>query len=206
MKRTLVALLTLAPLHLSAQSADAAPDLCWRGRPAPRCEWTLLTELGIEYPLLSTRTTVDVPGGTPYVADAFQERLTIAGGLLRSVGARSAIGGLASFGVGNGGRKTLEGRYRVYLDGSTSVNLTGGFLSTHVEPANPVARGGTFAAGFTWRDLVGAHARFDLVTADGKSYSSIAAGAHLGQRASLGGGVVLGLGYAILAAIYSGFE
>lgn len=204
MKRTLLALLVLIPSGLVAQSGTR--DLCWRGRPENRCEWTVLTELGVEYPFVSTRTTVDAGGGVPYVADAFEERLTIAGGLLQSVGQRSAIGGIATFGVGNMERISLEGRYRLFLDGSTSVNLSGGFLSTHVQPANPIARGGTMAAGFTWRDLVGVHGRFDLVQADGRNYSSIAVGSHLGQRASVAGGVALGIGWAILAAIYSGFE
>src|SRR5690349_12478965 len=99
MKRTtLVALICCAPIALPGQGTDTTSrrdaSLCWRGRPAPRCEWILLTELGLEYPITSTRSGGIPAQGDGFVTDAFEERLTVGGGLLRTVGTRSAIGGL----------------------------------------------------------------------------------------------------------------
>jgi hypothetical protein len=57
------------------------------------------------------------------------------------------------------------------------------------------------AVGLTWADLIGGHARVDVVRADGRTYNSIAAGGHFGQRAGIGVGLLLGAAFAILNAV-----
>lgn len=208
---SILALLCCLPVTLPAQAPDTSArrggNVCWRGRPAPRCDWIVLTELGIEYPITSTRSSGVPPLGNGFVTDAFEERLTVAGGLLRTVGTRSAVGGLYTWGLGSLDRRTLEGRYRRWLDGqTTSVELSGGWLRTHLQPDNPHGTGATLALGLTFADLVEGHVRLDAVRARGETYNSVAVGGRLGQRGGVAGGILLAIGFAILLGIYSGFE
>ena len=203
--------LTVSSLAVEAQSppTNGRSDggLCWRGRPAPRCTWLLLSELGAEYPITSTETQVDVVGSPGYIAPAFEARLTASVGLLRTVGQHAAMGGVASAGLGSLGRAAAEARYRRWSGTSaTSAELSAGYLTTRLQPANDRAQGITGAAGLTWADLVGAHLRVDVVQAQGRRYRSLAAGAHLGQRAGVAGALALGLYVIVFGAIYSGFE
>ena len=110
------ALLTLLQLAASAPQPAAAvatestkhSTLCWRARPAPRCQWFLVTELGMAR---SSR-------------DAYNPRVDLALGLMRNVGRRAAIGAsvLASADESHS-RSGFIVRYRRWLDPRIALEI-----------------------------------------------------------------------------------
>lgn len=110
----MLVLLTLLQLTASAADSTKHSTLCWRARPAPRCQWFLVTEFGM--------------GGSS--RDAYSPRGDVAIGLMRNVGRRAAIGGafLAS-GDESHSRSGFIVRYRRWLDSRLAVEIGAGPIS-----------------------------------------------------------------------------
>ena len=108
----MIALLAVLQLAAAAPSDSMKHStLCWRARPAPRCQWILVTESGMSN---SSR-------------DAYSPRGDIAIGLMRILGPRAAIG--AAFLGGGDESHSRSGfivRYRRWLDRRVALEIGAG--------------------------------------------------------------------------------
>lgn len=97
----------------AASSADSTKHstVCWRARPAPRCQWLLVTEFGMSH---SSR-------------DTYSPRADVHLGLMRNVGSRSAVGASILMSSDESHRRSgLIIRYRRWIDRRLAVELGAG--------------------------------------------------------------------------------
>lgn len=195
-------LLLLVPVGaVAAQTAvRPAPGGCFRGAPADRCSWFVLTEGGVHY-----RFTDVTPG---------DERVLLSGalGFMVNTSSGTAWGGEAFAGVEGEVRGGLALRWRKWLGGRSSLDLAAGAhllgdaTSGTVQAGSPM-----FQARYTLGDQLGASARLDLLRIHNgcphdmclqpESWTSarLYGGGEIGSSLGLGAMIVAGLAVAAFA-------
>lgn len=216
---TLLALMGLVPTQAGAQpagsdSARAQPGarrFCFRGRRPPACHWFLLVEGGFYKPIHNTVRTVPAPterwDPRGLIPGAFGNHGTWEIGAMANLDRHSALGATALWGVGGVGsfRKGVRARYRLWLDGTTSVEVAAGPLWMSVEDA-----GGARGVGMTadlrvnFSDKYALNVRVDRV--DSRNFAAghaVYVGGSLGSKHAIVGtgvGIVLTLIGVMVAA------
>ena len=114
--------MTLSPDMLPAQGDTASAHWCYRGHPAPRCSGFVLTEFGASFPIADNGQT----RGPLYTWEL---------GVMANRGTRHAFGA-ALFAQARDEvlAAGIRPRVRVWLTGSTSVDLAPGLVLTGSSP------------------------------------------------------------------------
>jgi hypothetical protein len=132
----------------STESSRAQPTVrrfCFRGRPAPVCDWFFLVEGGFYKPMYNTIRPVpaateryDVRGLIP---GAFGNHGTWEIGAMANVDKRSAFGATALWGAGGVGsfRTGVRARYRLWLKDTLSLEVASGPIWMTIKDAGGAA-------------------------------------------------------------------
>ena len=163
----------------TASRASAPPKPgCYRAQPKPSCLGFLVTDVGMEMPLYTTRRDVAIPNRGNA---EFQGRIVWSLGLMRNTGngatgpVVSLVGEFAASGIS----RMAEWRYRRWLGATNAVDVGVGYKTTHVTRADasdvPV-RGFTAMAGWTPNRWVGVSGRVDIVGGDGQTHRAVMLG------------------------------
>ena len=210
-----VVLLALAlPTPGVAQSdSAAAPRLCWRGRPLPKCNAFWVTESGGDFVISTTReeTVIDNGAGstrterTPH----FSNRWSITIGPMFNTSALRAIGGTLSISplYNNGFRLAPELRRRWWTPEGGALDLTVGPVASDVRHLgnrrSDTEYGLTAAVYLVGGDVINFNTRADLLLTGGKPMLGTTVGVGLGSRPGLYGTLIAGL--LLVGLIRSGF-
>jgi hypothetical protein len=203
---TIVALcgVTLAG-GVAAQAAAVRPPPggCFRGAPADRCSWFVLTEAGVHY-----RLTDVIPGDEHVLFNG-------ALGFMVNTAGGAAWGGEAFAGVEGDVRGGLALRWRRWLGGRSSLDLAAGAHLLGDASSGTVQAGSPmFQARYTLGDQLGASARFDLLRIRNgcpdencfprESWTSgrLYVGGEFGSSLGLGAMIVAGLALAALVVSF----
>ena len=162
--------------------AEPSPDAprqpgCWRAQPMPRCSGFFLTDIGLEYPVLGTRT----PNAGRLRPD-FPFRLTWNVGIMGTRGRHSHGGAIGITSDDNEGSPLpflVEYRYRNWLGGHAALDAGLGYRRNGVRDslgAVRAAHGVTLMAGFTPNRWIGASVRADMVRRAGRTHSGVLLG------------------------------
>jgi hypothetical protein len=192
-RRTILsATIVLAVMLIGARDASAQRDttllpkthqrlLCWRGRPEAQCRSFLITEIGVDHPVVTTRSSVGGTCGT--VGDDFCTRRLLALGLMINVDRRQAIG--ASVSRIDDGDLTdpplIELRYRRW-NGSTGVDFSAG--PRQVTLGSPGSASGLTASVGAEAGYVAGNVRVDVLRAEGRSYRAVFVGGRVTSHAA----------------------
>jgi hypothetical protein len=204
-----------APLQ-AQDSTTALPKLCYRGRPAPKCQRFVLTEVGYYARAAGSRETFTnsytgndgLPATSSYTQDDIASQLTWEVGLMANRGPRAALGATLLLGIGHGGGDIgLKGRYRRWLspDG-VALDVGAGVISGSMDGAS----GGVTASGLTTdvalnaADYGAVVLRMDVMRAEGRTASALYGGVRLGSRPAIAGTGVLALGFVLILAALAG--
>jgi hypothetical protein len=190
-------LLTVAALSLTP--AEAAAQVCFRGRPAPACRSFLVSEFLVGAKFRETRYTE-----TAWVGNW-------EAGLLVNLAGRSAVGGSVLGAItGAGNRLAFKGRYRYWLAPSLALDLGPGVVvvaSPGGAEGDLDGPGFTGHAGVMWKDIAGVSLLYEAVPfrnpLDGLegTESGFGVGARFGAQAGGIGGVLAFAGLVIMGAI-----
>ena len=146
---------------------------CWRARPMPECRMVFLTDIGVDFPLHTTRTT------NPRYRNAFPARLNWSIGLMRN-GDRHSHG--LSFGVTGETAGEFPGiveyRYRYWLGPNSALDAGFGWKRHDVGQDDDLVQGNgmTFLAGFTPSRWFGANVRYEFLHAAGTTHRGLMLG------------------------------
>lgn len=181
---------------VAAQASPVRPAAggCFRGAPADRCSWFLLTESGVHY-----RLTDLIPG---------DERVLFSGslGLMVNTPGGAAWGGEAFAGLEGDLRGGLALRWRRWLGGRSSLDVAAGVHLLGNASGGAVRAGSPMVqARYTLGDLLGASARLDVLAIRNGCPEAIcfSRGSWTSERLYVGGelGSSLGLGAMVLAGL-----
>jgi hypothetical protein len=154
-----------------------AEDVCWRGRPSAACRYFLITEFGLGGNL----STPADPARADHVST---EMLIYDLGFMTNIGGGSAIGATISFKAMYETRLGFFGRYRRWLGGEWSLDLSPGIILIGSSNDGDYAleypaAGGRVTIGYG--DWIGAGIGMELVRVrDGDTEIDWYADAHLG--------------------------
>ena len=214
----LVALCWVSPLQLAAQDSTRVPTkLCYRGRPAPKCQRFVVTEVGYYARVASTGQTFTLSspnGDGPPTTYSYTNRdmgsqLTWEAGMMANRGPRAALGATLLLGAGTGGGNVgLKGRYRRWLtpDGM-ALDVGAGVISGSAYSAGARDVTGTGLTGdvaLNAADYGAVVLRVDMLRVDGRNTSAIFGGVRLGSRPALLGTGALAVGFGLLLLALSG--
>jgi hypothetical protein len=196
MLRLLVALaVTLgAVAQGQADSARQPTRFCWAHvQPAPRCSAFLVTEIGVEHPMYTTRLTT--PNAQGWTGDYYATRLNLAAGVMVNNGASRAIGFVG--GVDPQSQDVVlsreELRYRVWRE-SKAYDIGAG-LAQYDSGVKDPARGITASVGVEASRFAG-DVRLDLMRANGRAVRGVFVS---GRLTSINAPIAIGLaGLAVL--------
>jgi hypothetical protein len=188
MSATRIMLLVLA--LVAATSLDLQAQMCFSGRPLPKCKAFMLTEFGYSRRLNDSHR--DVYSGRWY--------LTAELGAMVNRGYRSALGAALFFGAeDDGSRWGLRPRYRRWLSGTISLDVAPGILfagtDNRFQPSFP-GFSGQLSLGVG--DLVGVTTQLEIIPSDALGTRTEW---FVGVRGGSGIGIVGGLATFVLAAI-----
>lgn len=158
-------------------------DLCFRGRPFPRCESFFLIEVEAGGPLGTTRHSTSA-GSVP----DFNRYVQFNMGFMGNVGGRDsahAIGGVAEFTPVMGDldqeRLAIVVRRRTWFANKLIELGAGPLAARQLKPAAPFAYGATIEAAAGYGDLVALTAGLDLAANRDHRTASFRAGVRLGS-------------------------
>jgi hypothetical protein len=190
-RRTISTAIIATAMMLGARDVAAQRDttpppkthaglLCWRGRPEAQCRSFLITEIGIDHPVVTTRSSAGGTCGT--VGDDFCTRRLLALGLMVNVD-RQAFG--ASISRVDDGDLTdpplIELRYRRW-NGSTGVDFSAG--PRQVALGSPGSASGLTASVGAEVGYVAGNVRVDVLRAEGRSYRAVFVGGRVTSHAA----------------------
>lgn len=171
------------PVDTTIQAVDSAntgaprPN-CWRASPRPPCEGFFLTEIGVDFPMLSTRR--DDPA--TLARRDFGARMMWSFGIMGTKG-RHSHGGVFSFGPEGGVDERIphsfEYRYRNWLNEGTAVDAGIGYRATGMWKNGTgliPAKGVTAMVAFTPNRWIGVSLRGELVRSGGRERRALLAG------------------------------
>jgi hypothetical protein len=166
----------------SGPSAGAR-GLCWRPRPAPRCRSFLVTEVGYEHPVITSRV-----GGFEPDPD-FGGRFVGAIGVMVNRGPSVAWGGLLAGAAGDHPEDfslRAEARYRKWIGPTRGIDLSAGVATKPVDTPlrEPVRAHGLTAAVGVERGFVRAEARIDALYGGGRPRGAALVGVRFGSYAA----------------------
>ena len=158
------------------EPAPARAPGCWRAQPMPRCPGFFLTDVSIETPVYSSRST----DGVGVLRRDFPVRLAWSVGFMATVGRHSHGGALAITSEETTSAGTvIEYRYRNWLGGEGAFDAGVGYRRGSVRSAGEFARadGGTVMAGYTPNRWIGVTLRGDMMRARGRTHHALMLGA-----------------------------
>jgi hypothetical protein len=184
-----VLLLTCPDAHAQRDTGATSPPstatrgLCWRARPAPRCRAYLVTEVGYEHPVITSRV-----GGFEPDPD-FGGRFVASIGAMVNRGTSVAWGGVLAGAAGDDPEAfslRAEGRYRRWIGPTRGIDLSAGVATKPVQTPlrEPVRAHGITAAIGVERGFVRADARIDALYGGGRPRGAVLVGVRFGSYAA----------------------
>jgi hypothetical protein len=168
----------------ASPTATGTRGLCWRPRPAPRCRAYLVTEVGYEHAVITSRV-----GGFEPNPD-FSGRFVWSLGAMANRGANAALGGLLSASAGDepegSGLLRAEGRYRKWIGPTRGIDFSVGITQKLVRTPfrEPVRAQGLTAAVGVDQGLVGADVRVDALYGGARPRGAALVGIRFGSYAA----------------------
>jgi hypothetical protein len=189
---------------VAAQAQVQTRPLCFRGQPLPACRTFLLFELG---ELGQASTAAGILPGIPSNREDPNWYGSIDVGAMVNRSDRTAVGGTAEVGVGQGDRRrlALELRRRQWLSDRTAVDLGAGPLELNGRnsfvPLQPGATyGATAHAGLVFMDLATATAATDFAYR-GHPQVTVLFGGRFGSYAGVAATLVVAIGVGAVIAL-----
>ncbi len=196
--------LLLASSDAQAQRDTAASlrtrGLCWHPRPQPRCRTYLVTEVGYEHPVVSSRV-----GGFEPDPD-FAGRFVLSIGAMVNRSPSTAWGGVVSGAAGDQSEEfslRAEARYRRWVAPTRGVDIAAGLAHKPVQTPlrEPIRANGLTAAIGVERWLARTEARVDALYGGGRLRSAVLVGVRATSYAAPVVAVILAaVGFAVAAS------
>ncbi len=194
-----------------APSQTQAPELCFRGRPLPRCRAFVLYELSYAARIAGSEQLIREPySGYQFPARDLHSYIALEIGGMVNRDSLHARGATLHVGLADGGlRLGLKGRQRRWYRGGGTLDLSAGVLGAHAQAAESGAGrvrayGVTAEVGLGHRDLAAVSLGGDLVRGGGRTRAAVHAGARLGSYpAVVGTGLLAALVAAAIAVLSS---
>jgi len=187
-----IGLMAGAPAAGVAQDVPTSSDPCFSHPARDDCDAWWVFEVAGHLPLAVSSETFQLENATAEEYQAFGPHVSWDVGYMRPIGGRSAIGvvGMAGYG-GPAERWAIKGRYGLDLPGSSSLDLSAGWLHAVVDGfSQRDGRGVTADLRLSRGDWLSAGLRYDRVSTDPLAGQDL--GAHLFPTAqALYGGVTL---------------
>jgi hypothetical protein len=163
---------------------------CFAGGPLPQCKTFWITEVGYYHRAIGGGAIQDFPSGVfrrPDLDDHFKWEL----GRMSNRSQRSAVGGALFFGGGGSNwRFGVDGRYRRWLGGRSSLDLSAGPLGvvTRSPYSQPSTRGYGISGGVAlgWNDWAALTVNADAVRGRGRNAGAVYGGVRLGSYPAMG--------------------
>lgn len=180
----------------SSRPPTGARGLCWRPRPEPRCRTYLVTEVGYEHPVISSRV-----GGFEPDPD-FAGRFVVSIGAMVNRGPSAALGGVVSGAVGDQPEAfslRAEARYRKWTGPTRGIDISAGVAHKPVQTQlrEPIRANGVTAAIGVERWFARAEARVDALYGGGRPRTALLVGVRASSYAApVAAVVVAAVGFA----------
>jgi hypothetical protein len=160
---------------------DSAPRQgpnCWRAKSGEQCIAFFVTDIGLEYPLYTTRRTQPVKS----LGDLdFDLRMVWTLGVMRNIGRHATGPAVSITSEPPIGRLPwmLEWRYRNWLNSNSAVDVGVGYKTNSVWQNGEELKGRGVTAMVAWTPnrWIGVSARTDIVGARGRTHRAIMIGA-----------------------------
>jgi hypothetical protein len=185
----------------TSQPPTGTRDLCWRARPAARCRTYLVTDVGYEHPVISSRLGA-VGGGFEPDPD-FAGRFVVSIGVMANRGPSTAWGGVASVATGEDPEKIslrAEVRRRKWIGPTRGIDISAGVAHKQVpnEHGELIRANGVTAAIGVERWLARAEARADALYGGGRARTAVLVGVRASSYAAPVAAVVItAVGFAV---------
>ncbi len=198
-----------------ARAQASAPDrFCFRGRPAPRCDRFMITEVGLYGRMAGSVTRAVQPGFDGVPPSTFTERdlsnqLSLELGAMKNRLGGTALGATVMASFGTSASLAIKGRHRRWLSpGGTALDLGVGpvLVGRAHSGGGPNTPGLTADVALNARDLGALVLRADVLRARDKTATALYGGARVGSQPALvaTGALAVGL-YLIIQALEDSF-
>jgi hypothetical protein len=164
---------------------NASPSrTCWVGKPLPKCNTIVITEIGMYTALRSTSIRDEISPGRIRVRKEFSEHGTLEFGALRNVTPTGAVGATAVVGFdGTGLRLGGKARYRRWLGNEgTSLELATGIVGATPRGAPGRALFLSTDATVNFRDFMAITARAEVGRSVNRTPAAFYGGLRMGSK------------------------